>query len=131
MSDHDAKTKPDGGASVSTAGLGGWVACEDGLPDIPDGELSSVDVLAGCWITYDWLRDGHPDKRRFIFGACRVLRETNLREFPHGKRWHTFGPSHNQITHWQHVAPPNEKVRGDPPASSAERPSSTGGLGGG
>ncbi len=103
--------KPAGAASALTDVLGCWIPCADGLPDIPDGETCSCVVLAGCWITDDWLRDDHPEKRRFIFGACRVLRETNLREFPHGKRWHTFGPSHNQITHWAHVTPPNDKLQ--------------------
>ena len=92
-----------------SAELGGWIACADRLPDIPDGELSSQEVLAGCWITDDWLRDDHPRKRRFIFGACRVMRADN---FPRGKQWYTYGPSHNQITHWRMVEPPNELVKG-------------------
>ena len=104
-------TKDDAsGQSRSTVGLGGWVACTDSLPDIPDGDSASCDVLAGCWITDGWLRDDHPQKRRFIFGPCSVVRDTNMREFPHGKRWHTFGPSHNQITHWAYVVPPNYEV---------------------
>lgn len=102
-----------------------WILSAERLPDIPDGEASSRDVLGGCWITDDWLRDDHPDKRRFIFGACRVMRETDLREFPHGKRWHTFGPSHNQITHWAHVVPPNASFSGGPSGPSAASDSCT------
>lgn len=84
-----------------------WTLASAALPDIPEGTHSSRDVLGGCWIVYDWLRDDHPAKRRFIFGACRVLRTTDLEEFPLGKQWHTFGPSHNQITHWAYLVPPS------------------------
>lgn len=95
---------------LSTAQLGGWIACVDRLPDIPGDAIVSDDVLGGCWITDNWLRDGHPKKQRFIFGACSVRRADDLREFPQGKQWHTFGPSHNQITHWCEVIPPNAEI---------------------
>lgn len=93
---------------LSTTPLGEWIACADRLPDIPDDAIVSDDVLGGCWITDNWLRDDHPKKRRFVFGACSVRRADNMLEFPQGKQWHTFGPSHNQITHWCEVMPPNE-----------------------
>lgn len=83
-----------------------WVACSDRLPDIPDGQIRSVEVLAGCWITDTWLREDHPDRERFMFGSSWVTKDTDLRSFPMGKRWHTFGPSHNQITHWTYIVPP-------------------------
>lgn len=83
-----------------------WIAVTERLPDIAEGEKCSQDVLAGCWIEDSWLRDDHPEKRRFIFGACRVMETTNLREFPEGKQWLTFGPSHAQITHWMPVEGP-------------------------
>lgn len=89
--------------------LSEWVLAKDRLPDIPEGEKVSQEVLGGCWIEDTWLREDHPDRVRFIYGACRVLAVKPSREFPDGKQWHTFGPSHNQITHWAVVIPPMEK----------------------
>jgi len=95
-------------AEVERVCKGEWIRSTDALPDIPEDARKSEDVLGGHWVTDDWLRDGHPDKRRFSFGPCFVMESDDLEEFPQGKRWHTFGPSHNQITHWRRVKPPSD-----------------------
>ena len=84
-----------------------WVKTSDRLPDIEAGERASDEVLGGCWIEDEWLRAGHPKKHRFIFGSCFLMRTDDLRSFPDGKQWHTFGPSHSAITHWAKLNPPN------------------------
>lgn len=85
-----------------------WILAKDGLPDVPDGERCSQEVLGGCWVEDMWLRENHPDRVQFVFGACRIIAVNQSRDFPDGKQWHTFGPSHNQITHWAYVVPPNK-----------------------
>ena len=77
-----------------------WISVKNRLPDIPEGEMTSEEVLAGMWFEDSWLIDDHPNKVRFIMGVCRVLRTDDLRNFPQGKQWLTFGPSHNQIQLW-------------------------------
>lgn len=109
--DYGEKTFLEQVQEADAEGPDGWTPCSEGLPDIPEGKLSSDGVLAGCWMTDDWLRDDHPQKRRFIFGACRVFRETDLGEFPSGRQWHTFGPAHSQITHWRRVQAPKDGPR--------------------
>jgi hypothetical protein len=42
---------------------------------------------------------------RFMWGLCRVLKDDH-RDFKDGKRWQTFGPSHNEITHWARLNMP-------------------------
>lgn len=65
---------------------------DDGFPPV------DVKVLAGFWYKDQWLREELQDQ--FMVGVC-VMRETDdLRSFPQGKQWITYGPSHNQITHW-------------------------------
>lgn len=78
-----------------------WHCVEsDGMPEV--GET----VLGGHWYTDPYLI---PEKAtQFLFGPCRVFRTEDLRSFPHGKQWHTFGPSHNQITHWRRINPPSK-----------------------
>lgn len=93
---------PDAGRAHSLE----WVPVTRALPDIPQGELASREVLGGFWATDTWLREDHPKRRRFIFGPCQMIPTTDLRNFPLGKEWHTFGPSHSQITHWAEVVPP-------------------------
>lgn len=89
---------------------GTWNLAKDSLPDIAEGEKCSQEVLGGCWIEDPWLREDHPDRIRFVYGPCRVISVKPSREFPDGKQWHTFGPSHNQITHWAVVVPPNKEA---------------------
>lgn len=86
-----------------------WISVADRLPEIPSGEKSSRDVLAGGWVEKASLPEGHPHRRKFIMGVCRVLEVPASKEFPIGRRWHTFsGPSHDEITHWMSVPVPPE-----------------------
>jgi hypothetical protein len=72
-------------------GLRWFTVAQHGMPEI--GEV----VIGGLWHTDPWLK---PEcATHFIWGQCRVLSDSH-RDFKDGKRWHTFGPSHNDITHW-------------------------------
>lgn len=99
----EGRAEPPPAASLT------WTPVSRALPDIAAGDNASREVLGGCWITDDWLREDHPNRRRFIFGTCKVLKTRDLRNFPEGKQWHTFGPSHSQITHWAEITPPADE----------------------
>lgn len=99
----------EGSAKAAPSNGLAWVPVTRALPDIAKGASASREVLGGCWITDEWLREDHPDRRRFIFGPCRVMKTRDLRNFPEGKQWHTFGPSHSQITHWAQITPPADE----------------------
>lgn len=71
----------------------GWFLSKDGLPDI--GEQ----VVAGFFYQDAWLI-GSPIE--FSWGKCMVVHDTHP-DFKDNKRWLTFGPSHNQITHWKRI----------------------------
>lgn len=78
-------------------GVQWFTVAEHGMPDFDE------EVIAGLWYTDPWLK---PDRAtRFIWGLCRVLKDDH-RDFKDGKRWHTFGPSHNDITHWARLNMP-------------------------
>ena len=80
---HPAPSVPDG--------LQWFTVAEHGLP-----EVGAV-VVGGLWYTDPYLK---PEcATSFMWGQCRVV-DTKHRDFKDGKQWLTFGPSHNQITHW-------------------------------
>ncbi len=80
-----------------------WLSvAEHGLPG------AGEEVLAGFWYTDPWLKPEHAE--RFMFGTCRIFVDKKSRDFPDGKVWQTFGPSHNQITHWKRVTPPKREA---------------------
>lgn len=84
-------------AAPAVPGLQWFTVAEHGMPEI--GE----EVIGGLWYTDPWLV---PEKAtRFMWGLCRVLKDEH-RDYPDGKRWQTFGPSHNQITHWARLNVP-------------------------
>lgn len=86
---HPAPSVPDG--------LQWFTVAEHGLPEV--GEV----VVGGLWYTDPWLK---PEcATSFMWGQCRVV-DTKHRDFKDGKQWLTFGPSHNQITHWARLNPP-------------------------
>ena len=86
---HQAPSVPDGLQWLTVA--------EHGLPEV--GEV----VVGGLWYTDPWLK---PEcATSFMWGQCRVV-DTKHRDFKDGKQWLTFGPSHNQITHWARLNPP-------------------------
>lgn len=86
---HPAPGVPDG--------LQWFTVDEHGLPEV--GET----VIGGLWYTDPWLK---PDRATyFMWGQCSVIAEKH-HDFKEGKRWLTFGPSHNQITHWARLTPP-------------------------
>lgn len=87
-----------------------WIKSSQALPEIQEGGKASSQVLAGCWIVDPWLREDHPEKHRFIFGPCVVVCVPISSEFPQGKQWLTFGPSHNDITDWCEVNPPTNPL---------------------
>ena len=89
-----------------------WISVKDSLPEIPKGEKCSADVLAGMWIEDTWLRRDHPERRRFVMGVCRMITEKPSKWYPEGKSWQTFGPSHNDITHWMPtpIPPQDNKI---------------------
>lgn len=70
----------------------GWKLSSDGLPPI------GADVIGGHFYQDTWLK-GEPVV--FGWGRCSVIAESH-KDFKDGKRWLTFGPSHNQITHWRY-----------------------------
>lgn len=72
-------------------GLQWFTVAERGMPDFDE------EVIAGLWYTDPCLKPEFAT--RFMWGLCRVFKD-DYRDFKDGKRWHTFGPSHNQITHW-------------------------------
>lgn len=93
-------------------GVQWFTVAEHGMPDFDEK------VIGGLWYTDPWLK---PDRAtRFMWGLCRVLKDDH-RDFKDGKRWHTFGPSHNDITHWARLNTPAltaaqqgaEQVKGD------------------
>ena len=78
-------------------GVRWFTVTQDGMPDF--GE----EVIGGFWYTDPWLK---PDcATRFMWGQCRVVKDDH-RDFKDGKRWQTFGPSHNDITHWARLKSP-------------------------
>lgn len=78
-------------------GVHWFTVTQDGMPDF--GE----EVIGGFWYTDPWLK---PDcATRFMWGQCRVVKDDH-RDFKDGKRWQTFGPSHNDITHWARLKSP-------------------------
>ncbi len=82
-----------------------WHLSKDGLPPV------GSEVIGGFFGKDTWLK-GEPEV--FYWGKCGVMAE-NHRDFPDGKRWITFGPSHNQITHW--CWPPHKPGDTTPPAA--------------
>ena len=86
---HSVPSVPDG--------LQWFTVAEHGLPEV--GEV----VVGGLWYTDPWLK---PERATsFMWGQCRVV-DTKHRDFKDGKQWLTFGPAHNQITHWARFNPP-------------------------
>jgi len=78
-------------------GLQWLTVAEHGMPDFDE------EVIGGLWYTDPWLK---PERAtRFMWGLCRVVKDDH-RDFKHGKRWQTFGPSHNDITHWARLNTP-------------------------
>lgn len=67
-----------------------WYLSKDGLPPV------GSEVIGGHFYKDTWLK-GNPEV--FGWGRCRVILDDHP-DFPDGKMWLTFGPSHNQITHW-------------------------------
>lgn len=91
-----ADTRPAAAPAVS--GLQWLTVAEHGMPDFDE------EVIGGLWYTDPWLV---PEKAtRFLWGLCRVSMD-DPRDFKDGKRWVTFGPSHNQITHWARLNVPD------------------------
>lgn len=98
---HPAPSVPDG--------LQWFTVAEHGLPEV--GEV----VVGGLWYTDPWLK---PEcATSFMWGQCRVV-DTKHRDFKDGKQWLTFGPSHNQITHWARLNPPSMLAANTHPAPS-------------
>ena len=98
---HPAPSVPDG--------LQWFTVAEHGLPEV--GEV----VVGGLWYTDPWLK---PEcATSFMWGQCRVV-GTKHRDFKDGKQWLTFGPSHNQITHWARLNPPSMLAANTHPAPS-------------
>ena len=83
-----------------------WVSVKDHLPDFNEF------VLAGFWYEDTWVRDDHPEKMKFLMGICQII-ESDKRDFPDGKQWHTFGPAHSQITHWMPLPKPPAMAQGE------------------
>lgn len=75
-----------------------WISVKDGLPELFE------QVIGGGWHHYPWLVE--EKEWQFLFGMCYMIPNDDLEEFPHGKMWATFGPSHNEITHWKRINPP-------------------------
>jgi len=67
-----------------------WYQSKDGLPPV------GSEVIGGHFYKDTWLK-GEPEV--FGWGRCTVIAD-NHPDFHEGKRWITFGPSHNQISHW-------------------------------
>lgn len=67
-----------------------------------------TEVLAGFWYKDPWLVE--EKAWRFMAGVCYARKpEDRYRDdFPKGYQWQTFGPSHNQITHWTYMPKPPE-----------------------
>lgn len=77
--------------------IDGWIDVNDSLPLIPEGDLFSEEVLIGYCFIDSCLEDEH----QFSWGKGRLHLSEDLKNFPLGVRWHTYGPSHNQIQFWQ------------------------------
>lgn len=89
----------------------GWHLSKDGLPPV------GAQVMGGHFYVDPWLKDKTPV---FSWGLCRVLKTTHP-EFKDGKQWQTFGPSHNDITHWcWPPAPPSNGNTAPPPPAEPE-----------
>lgn len=86
----------------------GWHLSKDGLPPV------GAQVMGGHFYVDPWLKDKTPV---FSWGLCRVLKTTNP-EFKDGKQWQTFGPSHNQITHWRWPPIPPSNSNTSPPPTA-------------
>lgn len=67
-----------------------------------------VEVLAGFWYKDTWLIE--EKAWRFMVGVCYARETDDLRNFPCGYQWQTFGPSHNQIKYWTHLPTPPERM---------------------
>lgn len=80
-----------------------WHLSKDGLPPV------GSEVVGGYFYKDTWLK-GEPEV--FAWGQCRVIKDDHP-DFPDGKRWITFGPSHNQITYW--CWPPKKPGDTSPP----------------
>lgn len=78
-------------------GLQWFTVAEHGIPEI------GAEVIGGLWYTDPWLKPEFATT--FMWGQCRVV-EDKHRDFKDRKRWLTFGPSHNQITHWARINKP-------------------------
>lgn len=87
-------TRPEPGVPD---GVQWFTVAEHGMPDFDE------EVIGGLWYTDPWLK---PDRAvSFLWGVCRVVKDDH-RDFKGGKRWHTFGPSHSDITHWARLNMP-------------------------
>lgn len=82
-----------------------WHLSKDGLPTI------GTEVIGGHFYQDTWLK-GKPTV--FLWGRCTVVADDHP-DFAEGKRWQTFGPSHNDITHWSY--PPSAPGTAHPQAS--------------
>ena len=80
-----------------------WHLSKDGLPPVGS-------YVVGGYFYKDTRLKGDPEG--FAWGQCRVIKDDHP-DFPDGKRWITFGPSHNQITYW--CWPPKKPGDTSPP----------------
>lgn len=80
-------------------GLQWFTVAEHGIPEI------GAEVIGGLWYTDPWIKTELATT--FMWGQCRVV-ESKHRDFKDGKQWCTFGPSHNQITHWARINTPGQ-----------------------
>lgn len=80
-------------------GLQWFTVAEHGIPEI------GAEVIGGLWYTDPWIKTEFATT--FMWGQCRVV-ESKHRDFKDGKQWCTFGPSHNQITHWARINTPGQ-----------------------
>jgi hypothetical protein len=79
----------------------GWSLSKDGLPPV------GTEVIGGYYYVDTWLKG---NQKVFSWGKCVVVADDDQREFKDGKRWQTFGPSHNQIVYWRLPFPPPKEA---------------------
>jgi hypothetical protein len=91
--------------------MSAWISVKDRLPEIPEGEKCSKPVLAGMWYEDNYRGKDHPRRKKFMMGICTMILQKNSKHYPEGKSWQTFGPSHNDITHWMPTPePPQDDI---------------------